>query len=101
MNKDCFLLRYYYSNPVSIQYIICRAVATKKKLVRSKYKECERRTTVSLAKQDKPCTARPFSSWGSGEGGGGAVNPQAGSGAEPQKLLKISHFPITKLTDFD
>ena len=46
-----------------------RAVATKKKLVRPKYEGCERRTTVSLAKPDKRCTARTFSSWGSGGGG--------------------------------
>ena len=52
---------------------------------------------MSLAKQDKPCTARPFSSWGSG----GAVSPSAGSGVEPRELLKISRSPITKLTDFD
>ena len=74
-----------------------RAVATKKKLVRPKYEECEKKN------DGKSCEGRQavrstallqLGVWG------GAVSPPAGSGAEPRKLLKISHFPIAKLTGF-
>ena len=70
-----------------------RAVATKKKLVRPKYEECEKRTTVSLAKQDKPCIARPFSSWGSG----GRCKPPSGvRGRAPEAFenFTLSHHKV-------
>ena len=81
-------------------------------------KSVKRRGSMAgLAKQDKKgdgrsCEARQEGRWQvlrsktsraqhgpfPAGGLGGAVSPPAGTGAEPRKLLKISHFPITKLT---
>ena len=73
---------------------IFRAVATKKKLVRPKYMEnVERGVMVSLVKQDKPCAARPFSSWGSG----GHCKPPSGvRGRAPEAFenFTLSHHKV-------
>ena len=99
--------RYRYTEWVSenntvIDLFVCiRAVVTKKKRVQPKPdEECEKKD------DGKPCEARQIVRSTAHVAllqlsVGGAVSLTAGYGAEPRKLLKISHFPIIKLIGFD
>ena len=69
----------------------CRAVATEKKLVRPKYEECEKKNDGKSCEARQAVRSTALLQLGAWGGGGGGLG----------ELLKISHFPITKLTGFD
>ena len=57
-------------------------------------KNVKRRAMAGLAKPDKPCAARPFSSWGSGHGGRCKPPRVRGRAPEAFENFTLSHHKV-------